>query len=1084
MLKLVQSSFEVACRHKGAAYFARGAVSRIRFNGEGADFKVRGSLSYDVKLRVREGGRILWSECTCPYYINGNACKHIWAALLAADKSRIFPQFENAKKISARFGFEIDEEDGGPEAFVKNDVEREPFAHTDWKQKIFDLQNKQKTVPVSPARGREAAQKIIHFAIDLPNSKLEQRIKLSFFTQDFLKNGSMGVLKPAELGHSSLAAFPDAADRSMLQAVLGQTELSTRFSNYSYARAATGASVLASFAGELLQQISDAGRLHLVRRESYYSHKQVHEPYRFMPKMWKLRFKATQKDGAYVISAQLYCEDQERSVQDIIALVDHFVFFEDYLAPSDLDRTADWLELMDAKSELQVPADEINSFLEVFLNTPSAPEMILPPELQITERAGGTPKAILRFSETEYATVFGARLFFDYEGTRIRRDNPTSHVYNSVKREKLQRNLESEAALWGQFETLDPAPPHRKHGRMTIDDGYFSDDTFLPAVQKAIAYGWEVLADDKTIRTGNNFSMEISASGIDWFDVDAKLDFNGAGISLPRLLAQLKEGEQFVRLDDGSYGLLPQAWLRRFKTLNAVAKISPNEVKLTKIQALFIAGSFEQNEQFKGDRKFNSLTQIINDLNTLTPQSAPITFNGKLRAYQRDGLGWLQLLAKHQVGGILADDMGLGKTVQILALLEIFRSSKKKTQPHLLVAPKSLIFNWKNELAKFTPEIKALDFTSPRRHQHRSDLGRYDLILTTYQTLRADIQHLKDFEFESLILDEAHYVKNPKSQAALACRLVKAQKKFALTGTPVENSLNDIFSILAIVNPGLISQSQAQSWVKETDSKALGDLGKALKPFILRRTKDQVLKDLPEKIEQVLFCELAPSERKKYDELKAYYWGQLNNKVQAKGLQKSKIEVLEALLRLRQASCHQGLLDKKLRDQPSSKFQLLLEQISAVIQDGHKVLVFSQFTSLLSLLKPHLEEQNVRYQYLDGQTTDREQRVRDFQNDPELKVFLLSLKAGGVGLNLTAADYVFVLDPWWNPAAESQAIDRAHRIGQKRKVFSYKIIAKDTVEEKILELQARKKDLAKSVISDSKSILKNLTLDDLQALFI
>ncbi len=1087
MIKLLQPRFEIGIRHKGAAYFARGAVRRLAMDQNGADFRVRGALSYEVKVRVEEAGQAIWSECNCPYFASGRACKHIWAVFLTIEKTKLFPELEKQTQISSRFAFEKDrvdkirEDSTAPENPQEAEVASKP--DNDWKKKVVALQNKQKSAGPAPIRERETAQKIIHFAINLPGSKLEQKIKLNFFTQDLQKNGSVTTLKPAELGHSSISAFPAANDRSMLQAVLGPTELSTRYSNFSYSRSATGASVLPEFAAGLLQQISDSGRLHLIRRDSHFSQKLEHEPYRFQSEYWKLRFKTELKNGRYVVSAHLFSSNLERPVGDITAIVDRFVFFEDHLAVSDLDRTGDWLDLLDERSQFHVPTEEINTFLEVFFNNPSAPEMILPAELQITDRQGTNPKVKLRFAETEDPGFFGARFFFDYEGATVRKNSSASQVYNSEKRERLHRDPEAEAALWSQFESLEPAPPHRKHGRTIIDDGHFSGATFLPAVQKAISFGWEVFADDKTIRAGGDISMEINSSGIDWFEVGAKLNFNGVGISLPHLLAQLKDGEKFIRLDDGSYGLLPQEWLQRFRTLNAFAKISADEVKLTKIQALFLASTLKPNDKLTGDRKFNSLTQIIDELNALGPETAPAAFNGKLREYQRVGLGWLHLLAKHQVGGILADDMGLGKTIQLLALIEIFRAANKKIKPHLLVAPKSLIFNWKNEVAKFTPELKILDFSSAKRHLNNDDFGDYDLVLTTYQTLRADIEQLKDFEFDSFILDEAHYIKNPKSQAAMACRLIKARSKFALTGTPVENSLSDIFSILSIVNPGLISQTQAQSWTKETDPDSLSALGKALKPFILRRTKDQVLKDLPKKTEQILFCELSVAERKKYDELKAYYWGQLNSKVQTKGLEKSKIEVLEALLRLRQASCHQGLLDSKLKSEPSAKFQLLLEQIEAVIQDGHKVLVFSQFTSLLALLKPHLEEQNLRYQYLDGQTNDREKRVQDFQNDPELKIFLLSLKAGGVGLNLTAADYVFILDPWWNPAAESQAIDRAHRIGQKRKVFSYKIIAKDTVEEKILELQARKKDLAKSVISDEKSVLKKLTLDDLQALF-
>jgi SNF2 family DNA or RNA helicase len=403
-----------------------------------------------------------------------------------------------------------------------------------------------------------------------------------------------------------------------------------------------------------------------------------------------------------------------------------------------------------------------------------------------------------------------------------------------------------------------------------------------------------------------------------------------------------------------------------------------------------------------------------------------------------------------------------------------------------VLAPKSLIYNWQAESEKFTTHLKTLIYSGADRHAHTKNFEDYDLLITTYQTLRNDVAHFQNINFDFLILDEAHFVKNSQSQINIAAKTLKARKRFALTGTPVENSLMDLFSILSIVTPGLVSETLAQKWVKQSDQETLSKLAKALHPFILRRTKEQVLKDLPEKSEQVLYCELSEQERRKYDELKAYYWSHLSEKFEQKGLNRSKIEVLEALLRLRQAACHQGLLnqtDTPAANFTSSKFELLLEQLESIIHDGHKVLVFSQFTSLLALLKTELNKKHIPFEYLDGQTQDRAERVQNFQSNPNIPLFLLSLKAGGVGLNLTAADYVFILDPWWNPAAEAQAIDRTHRIGQTKKVFAYKIIAKDTVEEKILDLQKRKKEIAKAIISEDAGLLKSMELEDLRELF-
>jgi SNF2 family DNA or RNA helicase len=316
--------------------------------------------------------------------------------------------------------------------------------------------------------------------------------------------------------------------------------------------------------------------------------------------------------------------------------------------------------------------------------------------------------------------------------------------------------------------------------------------------------------------------------------------------------------------------------------------------------------------------------------------------------------------------------------------------------------------------------------------------------------------------------------------------LIKANHRLAMTGTPVENHLGELWSLFDFLNPAMLGKASAFSAFarsnREYDADSLQVLARALRPFLLRRTKDQVLSELPEKTEQTLYCELSTKERKAYDELRDYYRVQLTTTVRDKGLAKSKIHVLEALLRLRQAACHPGLLDKSQSSELSAKLETLLEQIQEIIEEGHKALVFSQFTSLLAIVRQHLDRQGLVYEYLDGQTVNRGERVKRFQEDADCPLFLISLKAGGHGLNLTAADYVFILDPWWNPAVEAQAVDRAHRIGQTRRVFAYRLIARNTVEDKIIELQKSKRDLADAIVSANNSVIRTLTADDLELL--
>ncbi len=430
--------------------------------------------------------------------------------------------------------------------------------------------------------------------------------------------------------------------------------------------------------------------------------------------------------------------------------------------------------------------------------------------------------------------------------------------------------------------------------------------------------------------------------------------------------------------------------------------------------------------------------------------------------------------------------MGLGKTIQVLALLlDRARQPSGSRRPSLIVVPRSLVANWICEAAKFTPGLRMLDFATLDRKRALGLLTEHDVVVTTYGVMRRDIEKLVGVQFDYVILDEAQAIKNESSQVAKAARLLKSEHKLALTGTPVENHLGELGSIFAFLNPGMLNPALLAGIGRnspEKDRRAAGLLSRCLRPFILRRTKEQVLKDLPEKIEQTLFCELSPTQRKLYDELRRHYQLHLTEAAEAQGVNQIKIQVLEALLRLRQAACHPGLINPNAATEASAKVDTLLEQIDGVIEGGHKALIFSQFTSLLAIVKDRLDQKGIRYEYLDGQTRDRQAAVDSFQSKPAVPLFLISLKAGGVGLNLTAADYCFILDPWWNPAAEAQAIARAHRMGQTKKVFAYRLIARNTVEEKILALQAKKKTLASAIITEDSSLLRSLSLDDLRLL--
>ncbi|HLU48555.1 MAG TPA: DEAD/DEAH box helicase, partial [Planctomycetota bacterium] len=414
------------------------------------------------------------------------------------------------------------------------------------------------------------------------------------------------------------------------------------------------------------------------------------------------------------------------------------------------------------------------------------------------------------------------------------------------------------------------------------------------------------------------------------------------------------------------------------------------------------------------------------------------------------------------------------------------RKARRRSRASLIVVPRSLVSNWRAEVERFAPELRVLDHSTPFREKSTEPFANHDIVLTTYGILIRDIEYLKDWSFDYVILDEAQAIKNAESNASKASRLLRANHRLALSGTPIENHLGELWSLFEFLNPGMLGASSTfdrairEAQAERSESAQL--LGNALRPLILRRTKQEVAKELPERVEQTILCDLGREERRHYDEIRDYYRKSLSAAIEERGLGRAKIQILEALLRLRQTACHPGLIDPKRRDRPSSKVSLLLDKLRDVVDEGHKALVFSQFTKLLAIVRDRLAEEGVVYEYLDGRTRNRGEKVERFQSDPDCKVFLISLKAGGLGLNLTAAEYVFLLDPWWNPAVEAQAIDRAHRIGQTRNVVAYRIVARNTVEERVVELQERKRRLVEQIITADNGLVRSLAPEDLDVL--
>ncbi len=805
--------------------------------------------------------------------------------------------------------------------------------------------------------------------------------------------------------------------------------------------------------------------------------------------------------------------------------------------------------------EIHVPNDEISGFLDRLYMMPQLPEIDFPKDIGRTEKhVDPVPHIDITTQNTDAQTMLSngnrstisAQVWFAYERARIAPTTPgrfapqipgthdaqiVGNNQNNVTSDKPETTNDDHYTL----AKLVRRDHHKERSAISqlLELGFRTanadnPDLFLlptrnmpTIINQLIQNGWVVKADEKALHTPSVPPLSIT-SGIDWFQLRGNIKYQTQHgqqtISLPDILKAARAGKNMIALDDGSQGMLPQEWLDQHRLLSNIATLEDDHLRFSANQAA-ILDALLVLQHVNVDSRFQEIRQRLHQFNGVNPANTTNCFVGQLRPYQRDGLGWLEFLQWFGMGGILADDMGLGKTIQVLATLDKHYKSirdatndntadddatdddatdddAKQHRPSIVIVPKSIIYNWINEAGKFTPDLRVLDYSGAERHEQRKSFADYDLIVTSYGLLRRDIEKLRLQPFTFAILDEAQAIKNPASQSAKAARLLNAQHRLALSGTPVENHLSDLWSIFEYVNPGMLgagtkfAQLLRGNQHEKDKIEAARQTGIALRPFIMRRTKDQVLKDLPEKTEQTIVCQMEPDQRQIYDELREHYRTTLLNKIDASRTMRrttstfggNAMIVLEALLRLRQAACHPALIDPDKTNVSSAKLDALMEQLDEIIDEGHKALVFSQFTSMLALVRKRLDSHNITYEYLDGQTRKREDHIERFQNDTDCPVFLISLKAGGLGLNLTAADYVYILDPWWNPAVESQAIDRVHRIGQTQHVFAYRLICQDTVEQRITELQDKKRKLADAIVGGQENLLRSLTRNDLDRL--
>lgn len=634
--------------------------------------------------------------------------------------------------------------------------------------------------------------------------------------------------------------------------------------------------------------------------------------------------------------------------------------------------------------------------------------------------------------------------------------------------------------------------------------------------------------DNKYFIGHTNLSIEINEYK-DWFDVSAVVTFGKYEVPFVRLRSNILQGKREFVLPNGEVAIIPEEWFTKYSLLLEFNE-GKDEIKLKKHHWKLI----DDLQKHQTNKDIEEKLAHLNFKPLQEPELLSPHFEGELRPYQQEGYNWFYFLQENKFGGCLADDMGLGKTVQTLALLQkeadlaetdttdskteasaeeegekpqfdLFNLAEKskngttalappkkqaKKRTNLIILPTSLIYNWQAEATRFAPNLKVFIYTGTYRDREIAYFKNYDIIITTYGVARLDIDILKEFKFHYAILDESQFIKNPSSQTARAINNLSCKHKLVLTGTPVENSIVDLWSQMNFLNPGLLgnftffNEKYVVPIEKHNSEPQRIHLQKIIEPFILRRTKKQVAKDLPEKYEQVYYCEMTEEQERVYDQTKSQYRNQILKTVSEIGINKSKLQILKGLMMLRQIANHPVLADKEYLG-TSGKFDEIIRNLKTAIAEGHKVLVFSQFVQQLAIFKSHLEDENTPFCYIDGSynSKKRQQEVDKFQKDKSADVFLISLRAGGVGLNLTEADYVFIVDPWWNPAVERQATDRSYRIGQTKNVFNYKFITRGTVEEKILLLQKKKLQLAETLITTENSFLSSIDSDDLENIF-
>ena len=1104
-------------QQRGWEYLNR--VQGLEGDAQRVSAKVYGHDSYDVVIRV--DGKNLRVSCSCPYFDDrGNVCKHLWATAVRAEEKKWLTDLPTGLRVVMDFP-DLEDHDlfivEGRDLrtpFTRSTSVRRSASTPEWLVALSE-------VTASSARERSLAARDdaqLLYILTAPERGTLTELPLVVEKRVRKRNGEWSKPRPSRLTMNDIAHLPDADDRWALSLIYSSSSFPRDAGSYGYALASQPLSVIylkSALIDMLLPRLCATGRLRLRQaadlagaakrtEEDIPLEWDGGEPWRFRLAITAAEANATPRSSTgqpgYRVDAMLTRGERRESIHEFMLLTDSIAVLGDVVSPFNPDGGLTWAKQLRERGEIVVPAEARGPLVESIASSP-VQHVDLPDDLQWQERIVPPRFCATIAAPRPYDSACTLDLSVDYEGIRAPMDGGVRLV-SPDGRVMYRRNHAAEQDAFVMLKRHGVAGLEAEQG----EDPFIGARRLPGLVHALVARGW--LVDAEGVRYRNVAAPRLHIrSGIDWFEV-AAVDDAGAVVDLPELIKALNAGRRTVTLGDGSIGMLPEKWLEQVAPVLTLGEMREDGLRFKPSQVALLDALLADQPEVDWDEGFARARGAMQRFEGLRAEDPPPTFHGVLREYQRESLGWMRFLRDFGFGGCLADDMGLGKTVMVLAMLDTRRlDTTRPHRPSLAVLPRSLLFNWTTEASRFAPQLRILDFAHADRHSAMDAIPATDLVLTTYGTLRRDVPALREFEFDYVILDEAQAIKNAETATSKAVRLLRADHRLALTGTPVENHLGELQSLFDFLNPGLLGRGRLLDVSKSSDSAAEAEyvarVAKGLRPFFLRRTKEQVAPELPSRTEETLYCEMEGEQRQTYEELRSYYQQMLLKKIERDGLAKSKLQILEALLRLRQAACHTGLLasagavafaraaaDKRIpRDKDgengvhsSAKFDLLLPRLAELVQEGRKALVFSQFTSLLALLRKRLDTDDVVYEYLDGQTKDRQARVERFQSDESCRLFLISLKAGGVGLNLTAAEYVFLLDPWWNPAVEMQAIDRTHRIGQTKPVFAYRLVAKETVEERILELQSRKRALADAILDAGTGGLRGLQREDLEQL--